>query len=408
MSSLMSRRRWLKLVGGTLASLAAAGRLYAAPPGGPRFLLVFLRGGYDAANTLIPYSSDFYYEARPGIAIPRPDPSSGTGALTLDADWALAPALRESVGVLYQQRQVAFVPFAGTPDLSRSHFETQDSLELGQPLDGARDYRSGFLARLHSTLTSQGPAASAAIAFTDGLPVALQGPDHIPNISLRQVGKPPFDDRQARIIAAMYAGHPLEPAVASGLELRREVAQAMQTLADEMRSSGRDALSIKGFELEAERIARLMRDEYRIGFVDVGGWDTHVNEGATQGVLATNLAGLGRGLTVLAQSLGAEWKNTVVVVLSEFGRTFRENGNRGTDHGHGTVYWVLGGSVNGGRIAGEQRALARGTLFQDRDYPVLNDYRAVLGGLFRSLWTLTPAQCAQIFPQITPVDLQLV
>ena len=117
---------------------------------------------------------------------------------------------------------------------------------------------------------------------------------------------------------------------------------------------------------------------------------------------------LGRGLTVLAQSLGAEWKNTVVVVLSEFGRTFRENGNRGTDHGHGTVYWVLGGSVNGGRIAGAQRALARGTLFQDRDYPVLNDYRAVLGGLFRSLWTLTPAQCAQIFPQITPVDLQLV
>ena len=133
MSSLMSRRRWLKLAGGTLASLGAAGRLYAAPPRGPRFLLVFLRGGYDATNTLIPYSSDFYYEARPGIAIPRPDPSAGTGALTLDADWALAPALRQSVGVLYQQRQVAFVPFAGTPDLSRSHFETQDSLELGQP-----------------------------------------------------------------------------------------------------------------------------------------------------------------------------------------------------------------------------------------------------------------------------------
>jgi uncharacterized protein (DUF1501 family) len=151
-----------------------------------------------------------------------------------------------------------------------------------------------------------------------------------------------------------------------------------------------------------------MRDEYRIGFVDIGGWDTHVNEGAAQGALATNLTGLGRGLAVLAQSLGAEWKNTVVVVLSEFGRTFRENGNRGTDHGHGTVYWILGGSLSGGRIVGEQRALARGTLFQDRDYPVLNDYRAVLGGLFRSLWSLTPAQCAQIFPQIAPIDLQLV
>src|SRR5437773_11312215 len=133
MSSLMSRRRWLKLAGGTLASLGAAGRLYAAPSGCRRFLLGFLRGGYDATNTLIPYSSDFYYEARPGIAIPRPDPSAGTSALTLDADCALAPSLRQSVGVLYQHRQVAFVQFAGSPDLSRCHFDTLDSPDLGQP-----------------------------------------------------------------------------------------------------------------------------------------------------------------------------------------------------------------------------------------------------------------------------------
>jgi uncharacterized protein (DUF1501 family) len=388
--------------------MGVAGRLYAAPAAGPRFLLVFLRGGYDATNTLIPYSSSFYYEVRPNIAIPRPDPAASAGALALDADWALAPVLRESIGGLYQQRQVAFVPFAGTPDLSRSHFETQDSIELGQPLGGSRDYRSGFLARLHSVLTSRGPADSAAIAFTDALPLVLRGADPLPNISLKNVGKPPFDDRQVRIISAMYAGHPLEPAVSSGLELRREVAQTMETLSDEMRSAGRDALSIKGFELEAERIARMMRDEYRIGFVDIGGWDTHVNEGAAQGTLATNLTGLGRGLAAFAQSLGSEWSNTVVVVLSEFGRTFRENGNRGTDHGHGTVYWILGGSLNGGRIAGEQQVLARGTLFQDRDYPVLNDYRAVLGGLFQSLWGLTPEQCAQVFPQAPPKDLKLV
>jgi uncharacterized protein (DUF1501 family) len=182
----------------------------------------------------------------------------------------------------------------------------------------------------------------------------------------------------------------------------------MQELADEMRTSSRDALSIKGFELEAERMARLMRDTYRIGFLDIGGWDTHVNEGAAQGALASNLTGLGRGLTAFAQSLGPEWNNTVVVVLSEFGRTFRENGNRGTDHGHGSVYWVLGGSVKGGRIAGEQQRLERADLFQDRDYPVLNDYRAVLGGLFCSLWALTPDQCAQIFPLVAARDLQLI
>jgi uncharacterized protein (DUF1501 family) len=111
---------------------------------------------------------------------------------------------------------------------------------------------------------------------------------------------------------------------------------------------------------------------------------------------------------VFSQTLGAEWTNTVVVVLSEFGRTFRENGNRGTDHGHGTVYWVLGGSINGGAILGAQQRLERGTLFQDRDYPVLNDYRAVLGGLFRSMWSLSPSQSSRIFQQTAPVDLKLV
>jgi uncharacterized protein (DUF1501 family) len=175
-----------------------------------------------------------------------------------------------------------------------------------------------------------------------------------------------------------------------------------------MKAANRDAITPKGFELEAERMGRLMRDKYRIGFIDVGGWDTHVGEGGAQGALPTNLSGLARGLQAFSQSLGAEWNNTVVVVLSEFGRTFRENGNKGTDHGHGTVYWVLGGTVNGGAILGEQRPVSRGTLFQDRDYPVLNDYRAVLGGLFRSLWGLSPDQCARVFQQVAPLDLKLV
>src|SRR6516225_9038306 len=340
----ITRRHCLRLLAAGAAGVSA--RLYAAPVSGPRLLLVFLRGGYDATNTLIPYSSSFYYEARPTLAIARPDPAASGGALALDSNWALAPALRDSIGALYQQRQVAFVPFAGTQDLTRSHFGTQDSIELGQPPTGARDYRSGFLARLHNVLTGANPAGASAIAFTDALPLSFRGADPIPNISLKSVAKPPFDDRQVRIINAMYAGHPLEPAVASGLELRRQVAQTMQQLAEEMRASSRDALSIKGFELEAERMARLMRDSYRIGFVDIGGWDTHVNEGGAQGALASNLTGLGRGLSIFAQSLGTEWKNTVVVVLSEFGRTFRENGNRGTDHGHGSVYWVLGGAIS--------------------------------------------------------------
>lgn len=312
--------------------------------------------------------------------------------------------MRDTLGSLYLQKQAAFVPFAGTDDLSRSHFETQDTIELGQPSNGARDYRSGFLGRLSDTLIGASNTAPP-IAFTDALPLAFEGAGTVPNLSLKSVGKPPFDDRQAGILSEMYAGHHLQAAVSNGLELRQEVAKEM---ADEMTAANRGAINTKGFELEAERMGKLMRDKYRLGFIDVGGWDTHVGEGGAQGTLATNLASLGRGLQVFSQSLGTEWNNTVVVVVSEFGRTFRENGNRGTDHGHGTVYWVLGGAINGGRIAGEQQKVDRSTLLQDRDFPVLNDYRAVLGGLFRTLWGLSPDQSGRVFRQAAPVDLKLV
>jgi uncharacterized protein (DUF1501 family) len=395
----MNRRRVLQLSVAS-AGLGVCGRLFAAPAG-PRLLLVFLRGGYDCCNLLIPYSSSLYYETRPNIAVPRPDAGSDTGALALDPDWALAPAVRATLGKLFAAGQASFIPFAGTNDLSRSHFETQDDIELGQPAGTARDYRSGFLGRLAGTLTGVD-----AIAFTDNLPLIFQdGAQHVPNLSLKNVGKPPFDERQTRVLIDMYAGTPLQAEVADGLELRQVVAGAM---ADEMQAANRSAMAPKGFELEAERMAKLMRDTYRLGFIDVGGWDTHVGQGAATGALASGLDSLGRGLEVFAQSLGGEWNNTVVVVLSEFGRTFRENGDRGTDHGHGTVYWVLGGAVRGGRIAGAQQRLERGSLFQDRDYPVLNEYRAVLGGLFRSLWSLTPAQSARVFPGTSPQDLGLV
>jgi uncharacterized protein (DUF1501 family) len=400
----LSRRQMLRQSAAVLLALGVSGRLYAAPLAGPRLLVVFLRGGYDSCNVLVPYSSSFYYETRPNIAIAAPDPKLSTGALALNSDWALHPALRESIGKLYGQRQAAFVPFAGTDDLSRSHFETQDSIEMGQPPKAPPSYQSGFLGRLSITLMGASVEAPP-IAFTDAMPLSFGGASTVPNLSLKRAGKAPFDERQMRLLNDMYQGHHLQTAVGSGLELRQVVAQDFAT---EMQSANRSAINTKGFELEAERMGRLMRDKYRIGFIDVGGWDTHVGEGGAQGPLATNLASLGRGLQVFSESLDSEWQNTVVVVLSEFGRTFRENGNRGTDHGHGTVYWILGGAINGGRIAGEQHVVNRQNLFQDRDYPVLNDYRAVLGGLFRSMWGLSAQQGGAIFPQVAPTSLGLV
>jgi uncharacterized protein (DUF1501 family) len=397
----MKRRDFLQMTALAAPALTVSGQLFAAPPSSPRFLLVFLRGGYDCANVVIPYSSSYYYESRPNIAVAKPTgPDATDGAVALDANWALTPVLRTSIGPLYKSRQALFIPFAGTDDLSRSHFETQDSIELGQPLQGSHDLRSGFLSRLAGVVNGADP-----IAFTDSLPVCFRGDRDIPNISLKGVGKPVFDTRQASILSDMYAGHPLQPKVIDGLELRQEVGRALEM---EMKEASRDAISPKGFELEARRIGRLMRDQYRIGFVDVGGWDTHVNEGAAQGALANNVESLGRGLAAMSQELGGEWRNTVVAVVSEFGRTFRENGNKGTDHGHGSVHWLLGGSINGGRIAGEQARVDKASLFQDRDYPVLNEYRTVLGGLFGTLWGLSADQVQRVFPGSTPVNLRLV
>ena len=396
----MKRRNFLQMMAMAAPALTVTGRVFAAPPGSPRFLLVFLRGGYDCANVVIPYSSSYYYETRPNIAVPKPTGQPDNGAVALDSDWALTPVLRPSIAPLYTQRQALFIPFAGTEDLSRSHFETQDSIELGQPLQGSHDLNSGFLSRLAGVVNGAQP-----IAFTDSLPVCFRGNSDIPNISLKGVAKPVFDARQASILSDMYAGHHLQPEVRDGLELRQEVSMVIE---QEMKEANRDAITPKGFELEARRIGRLMRDQYRIGFIDVGGWDTHVNEGSAQGALANNMDSLGKGLAALAQELGGEWRNTVVVVVSEFGRTFRENGNKGTDHGHGSVYWVLGGSISGGRIAGEQTRVERGNLFQDRDYPVLNEYRAMLGGVFSTMWGLSADQVVKVFPEVAPVNLKVV
>ncbi len=360
--------------------------------GSPKFLFVFLRGGMDAASLLVPTSSSFYYEARPDIAIAKPS-SEWSSALPLTSDWGLHPVLRDSLYPMFHQGELAFVPFSGTGDLSRSHFETQDSIELGQLNNKTINYGSGFLNRLAVQL--QSAQAVLPMAFTDQLPMALQGSLRVPNTSLRNLSKPSVDARQSSVIASMYKGSRLEESVQSGFSVRDQV---MREMAAEMDAASRGAMTAKGFELEARRIARLMRDHYALGFVDVGGWDTHVAQGAAAGYLASRLDELGQGLAAYSQEMGAQWGNTVVVVMSEFGRTLRQNGNRGTDHGHGSVMWVLGGAVHGGQVVGEQVLIQATTLFQNRDYPVLNEYRSVLGGIFKRLWGLNDGQLHHVFP----------
>jgi len=384
----MERRTLLKSLAALPLATTAAGNLWAAPASKTRLLFVFMRGGYDATSLLVPIASEYYYQVRPNIAIPKPSDDLKS-ALTINADWGLHPALRDTIYPLFTSGEAAFVPFAGTEDLSRSHFETQDSIELGQPLQGTRNYRSGFLNRLATTLNAD---RASAISFTDQLPLIMQGTAQLPNMALRSIGKAQVDARQAGMIAAMYEGSALSSQVREGFAVRADV-----QMIGEMDAANRNAITAKGFELEARRIARLMKEKYNVGFVDVGGWDTHVGQGNGAGYLSNRFEELGRGLAGFAQEMGPEWKDTVVVVVSEFGRTFRENGNRGTDHGHGSVYWVLGGGVRGNAVRGEQIALEQKTLFQNRDYPVLNEYRAMFGGLLARMYGLNSGQVETIF-----------
>ncbi len=402
----MQRRQLLQAAAAALA--LPMGTLWAAPaPGGPKFILVFLRGAYDATNVLVPYASDFYYESRPNIAVPRPGSGAG-GAMALDADWALHPSLHTSLLPLWQAGQLAFVPFAGTRDLSRSHFETQDHIELGQGAD-PHDFNDGFLNRLLQQLGGR----ARPMAFSAQLPLSLRGPQRVPNMAVAQAGRGGVAPRQQALLEQMWSDTAQAAAVREGFAVQATVMRDMQA-SDwnaEMRAASRGAIAPRGFVAEAARIGGLMRDSFDLGFIDVGGWDTHVYEAGDNGAhgqLADKLAALGDGLAALARAMGPAWSDTTVVVLSEFGRTFRENGDRGTDHGHGSVYWVLGGTVRGRRIVGEQVVLSPTTLNQNRDYPVLTDDRDLLGGLFARLWGLDMRGIQAIFPGSQPVDLQLV
>ena len=397
----MHRREFLHLAAGGLLT-GVGWRLWAAPSGGSnaRFILVFLRGGYDALSALVPYNEPFYYEARPNIAIPPPTKGRTDTVIALDERWGLHPALQETILPLYEAKQVVFVPFAGTAFVSRSHFQAQDWLEFGQVPRPNPSPSTGFLNRLLQRL-HRDQGQSTAISFTGTLPPILRGPVQVANSPISVPQRAGVDENREELILAMYQGHALEPLVRDGIGVRRQISQELQ---EEMQSANRGATPAKGFALQAARIGRLLRErpEYRIGFIELGGWDTHAAQGSAQGSLSRQLHGLGEGLSVLADSLGPAWTNTVVAVVSEFGRTFRENGSKGTDHGHGSTLWLLGGGISGGAIHGDQARLRDADLHQNRDVPVLNDYRSVLSEVFQEMFGLPGHDLRHVFPRLRP------
>lgn len=382
----MHRRRFLQ-VASALTCAGNTSQLLAVPTQHKhRLMFILLRGAYDPASALIPISSDFYYESRPTIAIPR------DATIALDGDWGLHPALKQSILPLIQQKQMAFLPFVGIPGASRSHFDSQDRLELGIGGKEKKAGHNGLLYRMASLMADARP-----ISFTLARPIAFNGPRTIPNITLKATGGREIDENLDTTIREMYENHALYDALDSALNLEAKTKSHEQ----EMLDTERKANTSRGFSAEASKIARLMRKEFNLGFIDIGGWDTHYNQGAVTGSLAKRLEELGQGLAAFATELGDEWHNTTVIVVSEFGRTFRENGSKGTDHGYGTTYWLLGGDLRAKTpIIGEQIELKPDNLNEGRDYPILTDYRNVLFDLSVGHMGLSHSSAKSLFTKV--------
>jgi len=394
----VNRRDFLRLSAGTALFSVGPAAWAATAEGGPkRLVVVLLRGAVDGLNVVVPHAERTYYDVRPTIAIGGPGTESG--ALPLDDRFGLHPALADLLP-LWNDRKLAFVHAVGSPDATRSHFSAQLFIENGTPGDITTS--DGWMNRLLAALPEpHGPTDAVSVGPT--LPQILRGSLPVANLPLGpEAGRPTPLDRPeiSRAFDRLYAGN--DPLSVAYREARAARAELLGDLANERRQADNGAPPPNGFPREAARLAHLiLRDRrIRLAFASLGGWDTHVNQGKGKGQLANHLRSLGGGLAVFAKELGQDWDDTVVVVISEFGRTVHENGNGGTDHGHGNVVWVLGGSVRGGRVYGDWPGLAKAQLYQGRDLAVTTDYRTIFAVILERHLGLADDQLARIFPNL--------
>lgn len=394
----MNRRGFVKVAAGAAALPLVPNWATAAEGDAKRLVVVMLPGAADGLNIVVPYADAAYYEARPTIAIAKP--GADNGALPLDAHFGLHPALTPLLP-LWHEKKLAFIHAAGSPDPTRSHFDAQQYMENGTP--GRAATPDGWMNRVLAALPGpRNPTDALSVGAT--LPYILKGRVAVANLPLGPNASQPMPLDRPEVASAfdrLYAGHDRQSeAYRQGREARTQLVADMAS--DEQKMADNGAPPAAGYPAIAGRLARLIAQDrhIRLVFVSLGGWDTHVRQGNHAGQLAGRLRPLGEGLAALAQGLGQDWTDTVVVVISEFGRTVHENGNGGTDHGHGNVMWVMGGPVNGGKVYGTWPGLAAAQLYQGRDLAVTTDYRHPLSAILKRHLGLDDKALAKIFPDL--------
>lgn len=387
----MDRRFFIK--SGSIA-LASFGAMTATPTflkralaevmekGGRRktLIAIFQRGAVDGLNMVVPFGESAYYDLRPNIAIPKPN-GSATAAINLDGFFGLHPSM-QSFKSLWDSKRLAIVHASGSPDSTRSHFDAQDYMESGTP--GVKSTRDGWLNRYLQAKADPQKSLFRAVSMTQQMPRAMQG--RAPAIAMSNLND--FRIRAGQSSGSVQGGFEdlYDEAVNDKLQgTGKETFEAVNYLKKvnpaQYKAENGANYPANAFGNALRQTAQLIKAGVglEVAFTDVGGWDTHVNQGNQQGQLSNLLRNFSSGISALYTDLGQRMDDVVILTMSEFGRTVRENGNRGTDHGHANAMFILGNSVRGGRVYGEWPGLKSSQLYEGRDLALTTDFRNVFG-----------------------------
>lgn len=343
-------------------------------------ITIFQRGAVDGLNMVVPHGDSEYYNIRRNIAIPKPNQNEG--AINLDGFFGLHPTMK-SFESLWSNKQLAIVHCAGSPDNTRSHFDAQDYMEAGTP--GVKGTRDGWLNRVMQGMNGKEASPFRSVSMTQQLPRSLYG--KAPSIAMTNLADFSIQaGAYTKSVQGGFEGIYQEVNSKDSLnETGKETFEAMNFLkkANPAQYKPANGAQYPGSPLgrSMQQFAQLIKAGVglEVGFAETGGWDTHVNEGASRGQLANLLRDFSASIAAFVTDLGQKMDDVVILTMSEFGRTARENGNRGTDHGHANAIFVIGNEVKGGKVYGNWAGLKSNQLHEGRDLAVTTDYRDVFG-----------------------------
>jgi uncharacterized protein (DUF1501 family) len=396
-----TRRHFLKSGGIALAGVAAAPSFLIRPAlaakDHPIIIAIFQRGAADGISMVVPFGDKDYYSVRSQIAIPQPSRGADERAIDLDGFFGLHPSLN-ALKSIYDEGSLAIVNAVGSPSNTRSHFDAQDYMESGTP--GRKGVPDGWLNRYMQVHARVAATPFRSVAMNATVPRTMMGA--APTVAMQRIQD--FGMRGGR------ATSDLEGIFA---ELYKDTFDAVEMLRRARPEQYTPAAAAQypnsGYGQALLQIAQLIKSDIglEVAFADVGGWDTHATQGGARGQLANRLKEFGDGLAALYRDLGDRMQNVVIVTMTEFGRSIRQNGSGGTDHGHGSCLFVAGGPVKGGKIYGEWPGLAPEQLFERRDLAITTDFRDVFAEIL--VKHMGAKDVSKVFPNFAPgLNLKIV